>query len=372
MSHIIGNYIVKKYLKNFLYVALTFALFILLIDYLEGSRKFSRDGVEFWQVFLLSLLKLPEIISQLFFFLVFISVVISFNQLLNSSELVILQTSGKNLASILAKFALVIFLLGIFNILLLKPVSLHLRNLYLHKVAVYSNKYSQIETNEKFPHLGIWLTQRQEKRTEYLINIKSYNVSAGDFQRIYFVCIECKEFAKGTIVSAANARLVSGKWLVKDVNIQSLDGKQKSFVHYEIGTNLNKEVIFGKLVTESVVQNQLFNIWTLPELINLVEDSGLSAQYLYVYLFEMLMTPLFFLALAVLAVALNIKLPRMISNMQIYTAAIIYAFIFFFFKNLLFGLALAENLPIFLGVINPILIILSFSIYKFLQRESSK
>lgn len=367
MTGLIAKYIVRKYLRNFIIILLSLASIILLIDFLENSRKFADEGLHFLEILFFSLLKLPEIIAKIFFFIIFLSGLLTFNAMQNSSELVIIRNSGQNLFYHLKAVIFVVFMLGILQMALLNPVAKTLNNIYVDKSKIIQEGQISSLDFTKQTKLGLWFIQKKNGEDEFMINIKAYEPIKQSFKDLYFLCIKCTNHPEGSLLFAKSARLQNNSWFLEEVTINDLSGNATSYAYYQLGTNIDHTALINQFHSDSLLERQIFDIWKLPGLIKTVQASGLSINYLLAYLFDILLTPVFFILLLLISLLENLVLHRNMKNTKIFAKAMALIFVIYFLKNLAFGMVIAGNLTIFLGVVNPILIIMLMILLKYIR-----
>ena len=130
----------NKYLIiNFIIVS----LFILFINLLELSRVIDEENKSVLNFIYLSLLKYPSILNEIIPFVTIISVSFLIRNLVNNNELVSMRNLGYSIFDIFLPISLAVFLLGLFFLFFLNPLSVFMERKYDTKLDNKEEVYIQ-------------------------------------------------------------------------------------------------------------------------------------------------------------------------------------------------------------------------------------
>ena len=151
----LAKYLSQNYFKTILTVVFGFCCLSILLNLLD-ELNFFKDH-QYSNVFfplIMSFLKIPEILFSLFPFIILISAIFSFLQLMRNNEIIPIKVAGLSNWSIISLLATITFLIGIFIIVGFTPIT-----------AVFTGKYLEIKSDytKNSEHLaaitinGIWI-----------------------------------------------------------------------------------------------------------------------------------------------------------------------------------------------------------------------
>ena len=140
-------FLTNKYLLiNFVVIS----LFIIFINFLELSRIISEDKKNLFNFLQLSFLKFPSILNEIIPFVTIISISFLIRNLVNNNELISMRNLGFSIFDIFFPIAIAVFIMGLFFLVLINPLSTYMENKYDIKLdnkenSLYSIKISNNE-----------------------------------------------------------------------------------------------------------------------------------------------------------------------------------------------------------------------------------
>ena len=102
--NILNNYILKKFLKTFVFVVAIMILVVVVIDFTEKNDKFIKNNVSYIDILNYYYSFIPFIVSLVTPITSFIATVYVTAQLANRTELIAILSSGKSFKSIIKPF----------------------------------------------------------------------------------------------------------------------------------------------------------------------------------------------------------------------------------------------------------------------------
>ncbi len=158
MTITLTKYLTKNYLKTILVVSFGFACLSIILNLFEEQNFFKDHSYSnIFLPLLMSLLKTPEILYSLFPFVILVSSIFVFLQLMRTNEIIPIKTAGKSNLNIVFIFSIVTFLIGILLVVGATPVTSILTEKYLEIKSSYTknNDYLAAITNN-----GIWIKEK--------------------------------------------------------------------------------------------------------------------------------------------------------------------------------------------------------------------
>jgi lipopolysaccharide export system permease protein len=297
-TRLINIYIAKGFAIKFLQIITAFSLLIFFVNFLDISDGINRVNMPFYDAILAALFQVPEFLNDVVTSLVLIAAIVTFFTFSSKSEINIMRASGMSLWKILLPIALAAFALGIFWIMVFNPLSIKM----IKESDAINRKYFEQETREVLaPAGGIWLKQEniENKNEELLIKAKELvkeNIEFKDVNIWFFN--EKNEFYKK--IDAKIMILDKAQWRLKDITYNDKNNINKKIDNLVIPTDLDGDFIVKKVVNN--FQNaKRFSFFELPNLIREMRVSGFSSTKFSVHFNSLLITPLLFVSMVLIA-----------------------------------------------------------------------
>ncbi|MEC7380949.1 MAG: LPS export ABC transporter permease LptG [Pseudomonadota bacterium] len=294
LTKTLTKYFYKKYVTTLFYTLLISVIFVLIVDTAELARRISKIGNgDIVLAFQLALLKLPEMLLEIFPFIVLFGSLATFYILSKNSELVIFRVSGISIWKFLAPAIIIVLFIGLILITAIQPF-----------IALSSERFKELEARNIRGQLslitlsenGLWLKEDNlEEKTYYIIHSLGMDRKGGKLEDVIFF----KHHENGNLINridAASATLQNGEWSLIDTWIKE-DDKSFYLKDFKIKTNLSSDQI-----QENFSPPETISLWSLPEFIAIAEKAGFASQRHKTRLYGLISFP-FFLASMVLAAA---------------------------------------------------------------------
>ena len=352
MTITLTKYLTKNYLKTILVVSFAFACLSIILNLFEEQNFFKDHSYSnIFLPLLMSLLKTPEILYSLFPFVILVSSIFVFLQLMRTNEIIPIKTAGKSNLNIIFIFSIVTFLIGILLVVGATPITSIFTEKYLEIKSSYTknNDYLAAITSN-----GIWIKEKKEKsssliRAKQLKNNKLIHVSLYQFDE------------KNNLI----ARIES-----EDANIKTKKWRLNNVVIYRADDNNSVEK-FDKAIYQSAydaksIKNIYANIntvsfWKIKDVIKLYKKRGYSTTE-YEGLFQKSLAFPFFLLSMVFLAAVGIFSTGYKGNFFYYITFSIFSCVFvYYFNDFSKALGQTGKLPITVSIWMPILVIFIFT-----------
>ncbi len=347
---ILDRYFARRFLQNFMVIGGIFLTLLILIDLIEQARRFDDENLSFGRLLHLTLLNTPAAISEMLPLLVILATIALFVGLARSSELVVTRAIGRSgMRSLLAPVALAL-LIGAMAVALLNPISAATSEEYNRLSDSYRNNGTSAFS---ISSEGLWLRQGSQNGQSV---IHAKGTSNGETLKLNNVTIITfsQEGTPTQQVSADNAELRPGKWVLDNAKVWSLEEdtnpESNSVVHerLEVPTSLTRQRIL-----DTLGQQESVSVYDLPELIRDLREAGFSTKQYEVWLQVQLARPFFLVSMVLIGAAFTMRHVRFGGTGIAVLSAVLLGFAIYFVRN--FAQILGENgqLPIIVAAWAP-------------------
>jgi lipopolysaccharide export system permease protein len=357
----INLYLAKRYAHNLFMVLLLIAGIIFIFDTMEMFRVASENKVSLRFVIKMALMKNYGHVHATIPFVIFLATILTFSQFSVSNQLIAMQVSGISIRQLLMPVISVAVLFGIFNMVVLNPVGSHLLARFEHLEAVkLKGRASSVALSDS----GLWFRQKELRGNDIYI-VHSLRVSPKT-QEIFDVIITKLDKEGGFIQSYRANKGVVGDNLITltDANIQ--DRYFNNFVLDE--TRIEMDISFEQ-IQEGIIPPSIIPFWRLPSFIMELRESGFSVVKHINHFLKMLISPLFYAAMVVLAFTFASYIPRHNRGGMLVTSGFLVGFVIYFLADIIGALGLSGAVPLWLSVPAPTIICFATGAYLILQRE---
>lgn len=352
MNSRIEKYVLGKMLAGVGASLAVISAVILLVQFVELSRSIGgRAEVSAADIFGLTLLKSPAVIQILLPFVFLGGGIAAYVGMNRRSELIAMRASGVSAWRFIMPSAVAAFIVGVFAVLAVNPVSAALSARFEADRAAIMANYLGDQPKD------LWLRQGDE-RTQMVIHAKSRDSVQGEVRLrgvSLFIYQKNKigqpEFKRR--VEAAEAVLRPGFWQLRDVREATPGESSVRSDSLSIRSTLDSEAAVERFASPEAIA-----FWRLPAAIKQTEDSGFSASGYRLRFQQLLATPLMFAAMAILAAAFSLRLVRLGGLAGLVGAGVALGFVVFFFNQFSGALGKADIIPLFAAAWAPVVVAL--------------
>jgi len=363
LTKTLARYFYKKYITTLFYSLIISTIFVFIVDTAELSRRISKTGDgDIILSIKLAFLKLPEMVFEIFPFIILFGTLATFYNMAKSSELVIFRSSGISIWKILTPPILIVTIIGFFLILALQPFISFTSSKYKELEARYIRGQTSLIT---LSENGLWLKEEKlEDNSYYIIHSLGMDKRYGNIENVIFFNYQ----ENGNLlrrIDADNAILSDQEWVLSNAWIKEYE--QSIFREkYSIKTNLTIDQI-----QENFSPPETISFWALPNFISIAEEAGFASQRHKTRFFNLIAFPFFLIAMVLASAPFSINYIRtsktnilvfggILTGLSVYTLSSV---------SLAFGSSGAIN-PFLSAIITPIIAITS-SITILLYTEES-
>ncbi|MEM8833220.1 MAG: LPS export ABC transporter permease LptG [Pseudomonadota bacterium] len=343
----VGIYLFKKFLITFLIILFCLLAVIFIFDLVELLRRaVDKNVLQFQDLIVLSLLKLPEVGQQVFTFAILFTAIFIFWQLTKKHELVILRSVGLSVWQFIMPVILCAFLIGVVKITVINPLGVLLVERYeTLEAEFFSRKSNPISLSNQ----GLWMRQEVNNQS-VILHAKDIKLPSWELEEVTLFFFDPNgNFQKR--VDAPRGSIDKNLWILKQAveNQVSLPPNQQETYLFE--TNMTRQQL-----EENFSSPETVSFWDFPENIKRLEATGLNANQMKVYFQNLLSQPLLFMAMILLAATVSLRPPRAQGGFLLLILGIGIGFLVFFSSNFLQALGISGQIPLFIAAWFPAII----------------
>ena len=334
----LDRYLLKKFIKNFIYFISISLLIVFLVEFVELLRRTSENPniPSIFYVIYLALLKITESIAYIIPISVFVTTMMTCRTLNKYREMVIIQNTGLHSFRILYPFIFFIILFCAIYFIILNPLFSHATNSYQKiEQEVFRGKLSKTSISKS----GIWLRQGSVNN-KIVIRAANFIPERSLFKdATFFIFTKRNNFTER--IDVESAQLEKEFWILKNAIINKPNKKVIKIDEYTLKTNLSV-----KKIEDSFLDPQSLSIWKIPSFIKLLKESGFSATKHQIYLFKTIFLPLYLIGLILIAGSFTIKFTQTKPKtfFLILTGTVI-GFLIHVLSETIYSLGIANKLP---------------------------
>ena len=347
----INRYIINEYIKSLLIVIAVMLSIILLINLLDEFNFFkSKKDLKFIFFLIFTVLKIPNVLINLFPFIVLFGGIVFYLKIYNHNEVISLRVMGYSNIQIILIPALTSFVIGYIIVFLIVPFSSSMLKYYEDLRSEYNETKNLVFVNET----GIWVLDKNEKEKN-IIRIEKINK---DFSSVNQITIYNYDISNNFIkrIDADEGNIKDKNWQLNKVHI--ISGNKKS----------NKENYLNNYnYTSNININELKNIYKNTETTSLLdinkemqtlEDKGYSTIDLRIRYQKLISFPIYLLAMSILSGLMIINLGKTSNYLKYGSYGVIISIIIYFLNDLSITIAKSGIISVDFSVWIPIFLII--------------
>ena len=347
----INQYIIREYIKSLFVVIAVMLSIILLINLLDEFNFFkSKKYLKFFFFIIFTILKIPNVLINLFPFIVLFAGIVFYLKIYNHNEVISLRVMGYSNIQIILIPALTSFAIGYVIVFLIVPFSSSMLKYYEELRSQYNETKNLVFVNET----GIWILDKNEKEK----NIIRIEKISKDFSTINQVTIYNYDLSNNFIKRIdANEGIIKDKnWQLNKVYIVTANKKnnKENYLNlYNYTSNININEI--KNVYKNTETTSLLNI--NKEML-ILEDKGYSTIDLRIRYQKLISFPIYLLAMSMLSGLMIINLGKTSNYLKYGTYGVLISIIIYFLNDLSITIAKSGIISVDFSVWIPIFLIL--------------
>ena len=363
-TSILGRYLTKQIVFNFLAVLLIILGIIFLFEMVERLRRISgHPELGIWFAVQLAVARLPKTAEQVFPFVMMIAAMITFWRLSKTNEFVVMRSAGVSIWGFLTPVCLTTLVIGIINVALVNPVAADLYNLFetLERRMDTKDPSAMLFSDE-----GLWMRESIGDDKVMILQAKALRPDKNDLmlRGVSITELNSKSQPLRQIEAFAGV-LKKGFFDLKDVKI-FVSGK--AVEHY--GSMRYKTILDIGKIEDNFVEPEAISFWKLPKVISFYEKSGFAVQRHQMRFWSLVVSPLFLVAMVLMAAVFALRPNnRRGGVMFLIVGGIVTGFSAYFLTQVVYAMGNSGNLPVGLAVTAPTIIAGSIAVSLLLHLE---
>jgi lipopolysaccharide export system permease protein len=324
---------------------------ILLINLLDEFNFFkSKKDLKFIFFIIFTILKIPNVLINLFPFIVLFGGIVFYLKIYNHNEVISLRVMGYSNIQIILIPALTSFVIGYIIVFLIVPFSSSMLRYYEDLRSEYNETKNLVFVNET----GIWILDKNEKEK----NIIRIEKISKDFSAVSQITIYNYDSSNNFIkrIDATEGLIKDKNWQLNKVHIISSNkknNKENYLNNYNYISNVNISEL--KNVYKNTDTTSLLDI---NKEMSLLEDKGYSTIDLRIRYQKLISFPIYLLAMSILSGLMIINLGKTSNYLKYGSYGVIISIIIYFLNDLSITVAKSGIISVDFSVWIPIFLII--------------
>jgi lipopolysaccharide export system permease protein len=347
----INRYIINEYIKSLFVVIAVMLSIILLINLLDEFNFFkSKKDLKFIFFIIFTILKIPNVLINLFPFIVLFGGIVFYLKIYNHNEVISLRVMGYSNIQIILIPALTSFVIGYIVVFLIVPFSSSMLRYYEDLRSEYNETKNLVFINET----GIWILDKNEKEK----NVIRIEKISKDFSIISQITIYSYDSSNNFIkrVDATEGFIKDKNWQLNKVYIIS-SNKKNNKENYLNTYNYTSNVNINEL--KNVYKNtDTTSLLDINKEMSILEDKGYSTIDLRIRYQKLISFPIYLLAMSILSGLMIINLGKTSNYLKYGSYGVIISIIIYFLNDLSITIAKSGIISVDFSVWIPIFLII--------------
>jgi len=333
-------------------------ILILFLNLLEISRILDNENMEIKSFFILSLLKIPSIISDTIPFVIVISIAFLFRNLISNNELIAMRNIGLSIIDIFKPIGITILIFGIFILIIINPISAKFERTYDSLTSKdFSDNYSI-----KFINEGMWIKNTSDKNEKNFINIAKIDL---DSMRVKDIKILNINKDNNKIILAKDGLIEDRMFKLNQVTLFNIDSDL-----YENINNFKLKLNFDKSnIVDSISNYKFIPFYKYKEHINNLKKFNLHSAEVSLYYLSEILKPIFLMIIGFTVMGFSAKFNRNDSFFKILFIAILIGFLIFLLKEIIVSLTTSLGISFILSYFIILIFPLIIGLYQVIKIE---
>ena len=350
-SLVINKYLSKDFLKILFNMILVFFCLSTVMNLFEEINFFKDFDIGIFVPIMMSILIVPNVLYTLLPFIILLSAIWLFLRLIKTDEVIAMKTSGFSNFSVIVIPCIVAFLLGIFVVIAINPIT----SLLVEK---YENIKASYHTDKEYLAAitanGIWI---KEKNNDVKSIIRSSNLKNNRLENVSIYKFDNDNILLSRM-EAKFANIENTTWVLKNVEEYIIDENFTSNKYDEI----TYQSIYDINKIRSLYSNlDTISFWKIQNQIEILQKRGYSTKEMQGKFQKAISFPFFLMSMVLLAGVFTLGMRYRGSNWSYIFIAIIACVIIYYCNYFSLALGKTEKLPIELSVWMPVIIVFIFS-----------
>ncbi len=346
----------NKYLFfNFVIIS----LFIIFINLLEISRIINEDNKTLVNFIYLSLLKLPSILNEIIPFVTIISIAFLMRTLINNNEFISMRNLGYSIFDIFIPISLSIFVMGLFFLLLVNPLSVFMETKYDNILGKNENSLYSIKISDK----EMWIKNELDEYNSSFINIKNIDLKDMIAQDIKILTTNN---SSNQFILAESGKLEKNIFLLNNVKFYNFNNEElMNLKNFNLVVNFNKANIIN-----SISRYELIPFYKYFTHSKTLSKFNLYSNEIGLYYISEILKPFFIVVISFVIIGFTSKFQRNENFFKVLFLAIGIGFLIFLFKEIITKITINLSINFFISYSIIFLIPFFIGLYQIIKIEN--
>lgn len=295
----LGLYFGRRFLGSVLGIFVGCVFLIMLIDFLEMSRRVGERDIDALTLMLLTVYRAPFFTEQLLPFAVLFGAIGTFLTLSRRLELVVARAAGISAWQFIAPACICALLLGLFSTLVYNPMSADFKERANRIEAQIFNRQTGLFASASS---GFWIRQ-QSVDGEAVIQAAAKTDGGRELSGVN-VFLFGPDGKLEERIEARTATLEPGAWRLLDARVLTPTIGLQQYDAYMVATNLSPNQV------EETLQSDTVSFWRLPNAIEAANRVGFGAERYKLQYQSLLARPVLLLAMVLIAASVSLRVFR--------------------------------------------------------------
>lgn len=346
-------YIGRQYLFSVLFMLASLMLIAGLLDSVELLRRSSsKEAATFAVTLEMVFFKFPSMGEKLIPFAGLLGGMLALSRLTKTHELIVARAAGVSVWQFMAPAFIAMLMFGAVFVAAFDPLAAVMASRYEKLEAKYlSGRANLLEVSPS----GLWLRQVEKggaPEREHIIHALSVSHQG---QRLAHVTVfafdEQAQFLSR--IDADEAVLEDGYWRVSNALLTRPGELAERLPERRLRTDLTVAHIQDSFASPNTI-----SFWAMPSFIKALEAAGFSALRHKLHWYGLIATPFMLCAMAFLAAAFSLRLPRRGGIKIMIAAGVFSGFFLYFVSDIIYALGLSGSIPVELAAFAPSFLII--------------
>ena len=292
-------------------------------------------------------LKIPGNIEKVIPFSVLIGSIACFNQWRKKNYYIISRTFGISLWKTISPILIILFIIGIFSIGILNPISTIFNKKFDNLQTIFFGK--KVLKSFSFDTTGFWITENYKDK-KFIINAKKIDDKNKILYGVSVIVLNKDKKIVERIIAT------SGKVLLKSIKLYKVQVSSREKEKLKIKQLSLPIKIYSDNINIAIAKPETLYIFDLPIYILKMKEYGLNTSKHLIHLYKLICQPLLIVAMVLLSAALMLRSSERKIQIGIISTSLVIGFSLYFVGDIIFALGSSERLPALLSGFGPTLI----------------
>jgi lipopolysaccharide export system permease protein len=333
-----------------------------MADFTETLKKLGEYNPKIYLIFLISAMKLPNIIIDLSPFLILFASLFTIRTLVIKKEVDIFKACGLSIWQFIRPFLVVI---SLYSLIIIFGITT-LASICNKQIDVIENQITNKDSNTLYINDNIlWIVDRINKYNKNIIMAKNFNSTNNIWYLEDVKVLQIKNNVLLNIYQSQNAQINSNILTLNNVLVK---GKEDRFIEYKDNIDITINSKSTNISNIMADPNQI-SMFQYPIFLYNFKKLGLDSSSYENYFYNILTLPILLLSMLFVSIYFSIYDSRRGKNLTIITSTIVFGFIIYFSINFIVALASSSHIPNYLSIIFAKLTITLITLYFVIKKE---